>query len=262
MRHIDSDNIISVSADNENVNFPIENIQDEHPRRVYKAEEYVNTATVTLGVVGGCDSFILAGTNATGVDVSVEDPNAIEWRDGSEWRDDSYWVNRDFSASATVTQRSDSEALWLDLDEAIGVPALVSLTLMSTVGTTLQVGVIRANSAESYEDEDGDLPIDPDYGLSESRIDYSIIDTNSNGSEYYKKRDIVRTFGVSVFMPTSKYYKLMESYDTYGQQPMGWKLTDIESNNWVVFGKFDGPPVGTYNHHFYTNVTFTITEVL
>ena len=390
MRHIASNNIVTISADSEHTNFPASRTQDNHPKRVSKTDDNISTVKYTFGVVGGISDIIVAGTNAATASVSVSNPNQISWGDSDEWgfgfgpelvtkwdftspvgstwsqvsidnitviggvvtitnsgnikgyiyqevsvtsgekhrisirvvygahdgwlrvgdtqytaeyvdetisssgatgyeftpnsdtvfvmwglndavedntidvdyisikqiTDDDVWANDDVSTTATVTQRAGSNSLWIQLNTPIDIPVDAILTLVGEGGTSVYAGIIQANISRTYGDKD------PQYGITEGRIDYSILAENSNGSRYYKKRDIVRTFGLTALLSRTQAQKLIDSFDTLGENPSGWKLTDESGSDWVVFGRFNGSPLVYHNYPNHSPVEWTITEVL
>jgi len=56
--------------------------------------------------------------------------------------------------------------------------------------------------------------------------------------------------------------RLMEQFfKRWGQQPTGWRLTDEDSNDFVVFGRVSGVSItDSYPNH--SDISWTITEVL
>jgi hypothetical protein len=261
---------------------------DSKPKRKYKAAPMVRTVTVVFDVVGGCSDIIIAGTNAESAEVLVTDPNSLIWGDDTEWgtgglgvsvedwdaiagqdwddiggddwgggaNDDvcCEWANTEIAISASVIQRSKSEALFITLDQSVTVPCRVSMEF--TGQGTIEIGAASANLSESYGNRD------PNYGMKIGRIDYSIKDVNSNGSSYYFKKDIVRTFDINALFTNENAFLLLDNFDAIGEEPTGWKLTKTEGNEYVVFGKFDGPPVISNDHISHSNVSFRIVEVL
>ena len=85
MRHIADDNIVSITADSEDANFLIEMVSDSHPKRIWKTDDNISKAKVTIGVVGGVSDILVAGTNAASASVSVSDPNEMSWGDSDLW---------------------------------------------------------------------------------------------------------------------------------------------------------------------------------
>ena len=123
-------------------------------------------------------------------------------------------------------------------------------------GVAVEAGVVSANIVNTYGDKN------PNYGMGESRLDYSVKAENSNGSMYYKKRDIVRSYDILVQTTREEAINLENSFDNLGEIPSGWKLTDLQGNDFVVYGKFDGPPQISHSYPQHSDVNFRIIEVL
>jgi hypothetical protein len=253
MRHILANNILTISADSEDSSFPVENVMDHHPKRVYKANSYA--AVVFLDVTDGVSDIVIAGTNAVSASILGSDPNEISWGGSDIWGPGDTWHDSGFSLVPVVADRIGEDAMWITFPATATGPAEYQLTLATDGVDNLAVGIIRANIATTYG-------ADPNYGVNETRVDYSIKKELSNGSRYYKKRDIVRTFRLTAELENDYAQALMNSFDTLGEEPTGWRLTDIDSADWVVFGRFSGPPTISHEYFDYSVVNWTITEVL
>jgi hypothetical protein len=121
--------------------------------------------------------------------------------------------------------------------------------------TELEIGVITGNIAETYGG-------DPLYGFSVEAGDYSIKAENSNGSQYYKKRDIVRAFDVALEIPRENALKLLDNFMEIGETASAWRLSDLTGGDWMVYGKFNESPSVQHNNFAFSNVSFNILEVL
>jgi hypothetical protein len=229
---------------------------DEHPKRPWKADTAVNVATVTADVVGGCSDIMFAGTNAAGAVVTVSDPNAIDWESGVAWEPGVEWAALPAALTATVTQRSASRSLWIKLSDTVAIPCEVEVVLAGPAGESVYAGVMYAGIAETYGGRN------PQYGIQQSKQDYSIFDENSNGSFYYKKRDIVRSFECQGIFTRANALNLQESFGDLGKNPSAWRLTDEAGNDWVVFGRFAESPKINHSYFSHSVVNFNIIEVL
>ena len=255
MRHIPGDSIVARSTSSEDPNFPLSMVADDHPKRVYKALPGVSDVTVSLDIIGGCSDIMLAGTNVMTAEITVSDPNFVEWGDGDAWQTGDSWPDVISSVTSTVIQREKSKALWVQLSSTVSIPCIATLNLHSKPIDTLSVGIIRAGIAETYG-------ANPNYGLKEGRVDYSIIDLNSNGSRYYKKRDIVREFDLTLEITRDNAWKLAQYFDSFGEKPMAWKLTDLDNNNWLVFACISDTPGVSHDYPTTCVVNVKLTEVL
>jgi hypothetical protein len=256
MRHIPKDSIVSWATDSENPNFPVTMVADMHPKRKYKALSGAWSARITLGVVGGCSDIMLAGTNAINAVVSVTDPNEISWADTDTWADGDSWANVPVSVAAAVTQRSRSNAMWLEIIPQVNVPCEVELTAIASPSETLEIGVIRAGLADIYGGRN------PRFGIAEDGEDKSIEEENSNGSFYYKKRDVLRVFGLSALFLRNDAWRLADHFDEIGKEPTAWRITDKDESDWVIFASMTVRPSIGHDHQLHSPVNFDLREVI
>lgn len=255
MRHIKKDYIVSRTASSENANFPISLTADMHPKRKYKADGANYMSIITLEVIGGCSDIMLAGTNAQAVDVTVTDPNEIAFADGDDWADGDEWINVPLSVTATTTQRSRTNALWLQLSSSVNVPCEVELVASSEITQALEIGIIRAGLAETYGGRN------PKYGLAEDGDDKSIEGENSNGSFYYKKRDVLRIFQASMLLTRENAWRMTDNYDETGKAPAAWRITDKDENEWIIFARHTYRPRIVHSYHNLSEVSVELKEV-
>jgi len=254
MKVIALNKISSLTVDSENALFPIENVLDAYPTRLFKADgDY--QATLTCVVSAGTNAIAVYGTNAQGASVTITDPNAIEWHSESEWDSESDWAYAEPSATIEIDQSGDAYSLWGDFDY-INSPMNIELVLSTSSSLVLEVGVLRIGEAKTFKN--------PKYGLQEGLVDYSILKELSNGAFYYKKRNIVRTFSGQIFEDRDDdFYTFMADIArTYGKAPMAWRLTDEDSMNWVVFARFSDIPIGMHDAPDYSTINFSLIEVL
>lgn len=255
MKHIKTDSIYSRSASSENANFPISRTADMHPKRKYKALAGAWFATITIEVVGGCSDIMLAGTNATSLTITASDPNQISWGDSDTWGDGDTWANTGASTTIDLIQNNRSQTLWAEFGTPVLVPCVVSIVAYCPPTDTLEIGVLRAGLARTYG-------ASPKYGLSEGRVDYSIVDENSNGSFSVLQRDKVRTFVGELITTRAYAWELADNYDEMGMEPTAWRLTDHENSEYAVFARFTSPPQSQHLYPGYSAVNFELLEVI
>lgn len=245
--------ITTVLADTVNANFPASNMLDEHPKRKYKADAGDYQATLVVQVKS-INCLALFGTNAQSCRVTISDPNAIAWQQGTAWEEGTAWANIEITAPVVnLAQQSESFALWVDM-EPIDAPVAVSLLLVAPIGQTIEVGVLRAGVALFF-------PC-PQYGIREGLIDYSIRQEMANGSWYYKRRDIVRQFtGDLLTTRDADFYRfLYQVIRANGSTPLAWRLIG-SSDNWVVFARPEMPQ-GEHQAANRQVISFQLTEVI
>lgn len=251
------DNLItSVSADSEDSNFPASSLLNRSPKRIWKAVNGVSTATLTVETSAGVSSILIAGTNALSVSIVGADPNAISWAESDEWAEGDTWVSPEVNVSGSTIQRSRSQTVLVQLTTTVDIPVVLKITITCDISETVMAGVIMSGTPETFG---GGVP---KYGFEEGRKSLSINEENSNGSRYDKKRDILRTFSIKSRMKEASASMLLDIYEDVEFKGAGWKLTDEDNNNVVVYARFDGAPVKSRDYHGYSNVSFNLIEVL
>jgi len=181
----------------------------------------------------------------------------IVFNGGVTFEDDTEIANVPVSVSGTVIQRSETGAMWIQLDSVLNIPTELSIVLTGPLGQPLEVGIITSKVAETYGGRN------PAYGFTEQPVDYSVVAENSNGSMYYKKRNTVRGYsGISIVMVNTEVFKFLAMVRRLGLIPSAWKITDNTGNEWVVYAKFDGMPTVQYAYRNHSLVTFNLLEVL
>ena len=248
---ITKNSMSNLTADSENENYPIDNVLDEHPKRKWKAAS-VGESTVQFSTASGNNCLAIFNTNATKAVITLTDPNGVEWEAGVEWS------NVDFAGEHELTtlQQGDSFSLWVDFNNTNSTIS-VSIKLTTTVAEPVEVGIIRCGISNN-------IGVNPLRGVREGLIDYSIVKPLSNGAEFLKKRDIVRTFSGRLYLDRDRdFYNYMYAIAReVGQEPIAWKITDLNLSDWTVFGKLNAMPNGSHDDPSKTNISFNIREVL
>ena len=256
MKHLWENLITSVSASSENVNFPASKLLERSPKIAWKAVDGVSEAVLTVETSAGISDILIAGTNATTVSIVGSDPNGVAWAESDGWAEGDTWVSPEVNVYGSTIQRSRSQSVLVTLSTLVDIPVLLEITLTCDSSETLYAGVLMAQDPEEYGG--GGVR----YGMEEGRLDLSIKAENSNGSTYYKKRDILRTFSLSAILEESSAAKMMDIYEDIGEQGAGWKLTDENDNNVVVYARFDGPPKKTRDYFRHSAISWQLIEVL
>ena len=261
------DNITSVSADEENANFPVENVQTDYIKEVWKATS--EDAQLVLKVSSG-KGAALFGCNAASVVVTVSLGGlAAEWaaagdgHDGAEWgaasggHEGAEWEGGEYDV---VTEYDLDEAglgaLWLDYNE-ITTTHFVTIDLTMAAGSIIEVGVAKAGDVYSFPE--------PTYGITEGLRDYSIVKELSNGAWYVKKRDIVRTFSLKLIMDRdTEFYDFMHKiYLLRGSSPLAWRISAGLGNfQWIVYARAEDMPQGAHDYPDDSVITINLIEVI
>jgi len=252
------DNITQVLASEENASFPIENVSDDHIKKVWKANS--NDAVINASVSGG-SAVALYGTNATSVTVKTRTggmggawggTGAMAGAWGGTGDMEGAWTTESLSTETVKfdTLPTDQAALWCDFTDP-GSAFALEVTLSSAAGSTLQVGVLRSGTVRDFKDAK--------YGIKEGFIDYSVREELANGAWYYLKRDIIRTFTLTLQEDrASDFYIFMHNVALLrGQQPLAWRLSEkITDWQWIVYAALDGMPMGDH-----TNITDSLIQI-
>lgn len=260
MKSIVSNKISSISVDSENNSFPIENLLDEHPKNVWRADgDY--QANIACTVEAGSSAIALFNTNARSVNIQLTDPNMVEWSAECEWGENCEWAYFAPSVDVDIALQDNSNfsyALWGDYDYASTKMNAV-ITLVTNVGTVLEAGVLIIGEAKEFNN--------PSYGVSETLVDYSLVRELYNGSVYVKDRDKVRLFSFELLLKRkcnieNDFYTFMyELARIHGSRPAAWQITDI-GFNWIIYGRFQQMPSGNHQFPHRTTITTSIIEVV
>ena len=121
--------------------------------------------------------------------------------------------------------------------------------------STLNLGIARAGMANEFRN--------PVYGLKEGFIDYSIKKRFSTGAEFYKRRDIVRTFSGSIqsTIESDQTSLLQSIFKQSRQESMAFNLLTNETRG-ILFGKLTALPSSTRGKLDQMTSSFSIEELL
>lgn len=249
MRIIYNNRVTAVSTTEENANFPEENLLDEHPRKVWRATS--KDATITASLTNGTD-VALFNTNAMTATVTLKVGATTvysQYYDMSGILDYYQWLNDLGEAQYSI---------WFNYSGyAQGGAHTVEFALDTLSATTiLEAGVVFGGLA--YQTGRG-----IQYGAKEGLVDYSIKKELSNGSRYYRKRDVVRSFSCSMILnrSTRDFYTFMGRIaQAAGPKPLAWKLTDVNDVDWTVYAYFSQLPDATHDYPNDSLVSFSLTE--
>jgi len=229
--------------------YPPENVLDEHPKRVSKISWPVGEWT--LAVEGTGSTVLLGGTNARTAEFNVF--NAAG--------ENIYSEITDLGGIASYQRFILDSGLKLNYT-SITYPYQTpnhTIKIRLSTGNTedVYVGLIQAGALFTTSS-------DALIGLSEDQNDYSIGKQMSNGSFYYKKRDIVRVFTGSVLLSREPdFYEFMYTiFKAKGKAPLFWQITNLDSEKWFVYARAVELPSGTHSEHTRSRINFQLIEVL
>jgi len=256
MKCIYPDKITSISASEADASFPVTNLSDAHPKKVWKGTSRDAVLTV-IASAGGALAVI--ATNATSITVVISTGQTLVWDTGIAWISGIVW---DTTGDADTTELSllDGDidgAIWSQFASARTSAFTATITLTADAGETIQAGIVRCGTANDYKD--------PQYGISESLIDYSIIKELNNGATYFRKRDVVRTFDFKLLedRDTDFYEFMLTVSRAMGPTPIVWRIRGTATDNkWIVFARHEKMPKGKHGSPTYSDILISLIEVL
>lgn len=265
MKVIYPNNVTLVTASERNVNFPASFLENDHPKKYWKAAS--GAATITLTVAGGSNALALFNTYIDAIKVTVKNEaetttlwgptvyptiySGISW-DGISW-DGMSWDSENSTPTEADLERRSS--FWVDYDYQAGThKVIIDCHLSSGI---IYAGLTRAGLARSF----------PDFqlNLSEGQKDYSIVEELSNGAVYIRKRDILDTYNGTVWLGSgAEFYTFMQNIiKQTGPQPLAWRLSEnLDHHMYTVFARLETPPQSSFSAISKKFVNFSLVEVV
>jgi hypothetical protein len=146
--------------------------------------------------------------------------------------------------------------LWADYSE-FTIPHVVTIVLIAT--SAVSAGIVRAGMIETFKD--------PAYGLGEGSNDYSIERELNNGMDYFRKRNVVRTFLNLVMVETraNAFKYKHDIFDAVGPKALAIKLignSSIPDDEFVLFAKRIDSPEIEHISRTHSRIRFNFREVV
>jgi hypothetical protein len=255
MKVIYPNNIFTLSADEEDAEYPVENLLDDHPTKIWKGTS--KDAKLSLAVSAGTGIGI-ANTNAQTISILLKGGTAAIWNSAdAAWQSGIAWAEH---IEQVVTGKYDlTESgvgmLWAEYPEQ-EASHFIDIELTAPDGEIIQAGVLRAGPVLSFRD-----PLSVKEGLK----DYSIEDEFNNGAFYYLQRSIVRTFKFSIRVNRDdEFYTFMHTLiRARGKRPLMWLVSSgIGTWGWVVYGRLTKLPEGGHDYKRHSIISNEIIEVV
>jgi len=257
------DNLIqSATATNEDAAYPVKNIYDEHPKKVFKAVAVPSNtlkSVVTIVSNGDCNALCIVNTNATSIRFVIKKTSTGV----KVWPLVDAYAEYDMSGIDTIVPLMHDikvryKDLWINYThQPDPVTIEISFYLTSTIETILYCGVVVNGLCQVMRE--------PQYGISESLIDTSIVKWTSNQSLYYRKRDVVRKYSGSIMLDreTELFFFLRYIAMRKGPAPMAWALVGENNQTWIVYGTMAGAmPTANHDNYQFSTMSFTVQEVI
>lgn len=237
MKVLETDLITSVVASESLSGYPATNVQDNYPKKQWRA---VPTSTATLTV-----------TPSIGTSLSTISLFNVE------------------CASATITENGQSPValtiethpyngtkfIWYEFSHVSSGTFVITFTRDSY--NICACGVLQYSDRVEIAN--------PGYGFTESSEDYSTVKRLSNGATFTKKEDIARAFSCELTLErTDKaYYALLNDVlRSHGPNPTSWLITEIDNTHWHVFARLLSPASAAHAYLNHSVITFELLEVL
>ncbi len=258
MKCIYPDCITAISADEADADYPVSNLQDYHPKNVWKgtSRDAVITAICSSG-----GALAVIATNATSATLTISQGQT--WTQESGWTMDAGWsldTTGDSDVTSTVILPGDiSGCAWFDFATARTSSFTATLTLTAAAGQIIQAGVVRCGTVYTFRD--------PSRGIQEGLEDYSVEKQLNNGAWYTRDRDTVRTFDFSMFAERDPdFYSFMSTVaKNVKSKPIPWRIltSGTTDSRWIAFAKFNGRmPSGSHSLPSYSQIDVSLLEVL
>lgn len=249
-----TDNVTSCVASSEDADFPDENLRDDFTTNLWRAASGT-TATITLQVSKG-SSVMLMNTNAT--EVIVTAGSGESYVDETGCVSEIGYLNADDEVAtiAAYSLPGSGGRLWADYS-VFAIPHIVTLTLAAS--SAPYAGIVRAGVVREFKD--------PAPSHAEGSVDYSIEKQMNNGADYFRKRNLVRTFDSLEMIETrgNAWIFKHDIFDAVGPQPLAIRLIQnsaIADWEFVVFAKRIDPPNLEHLTAAWSKISFNLREVV
>lgn len=255
MKCIYPDMITAISADEENPDFPVANLLDRHPKKLWKGTS--RDAVITMTVSSGGALAVIA-TNATSAILTISQGQTIEWDTGITWDSGISWdtTGNTDTSQTSLLPGTITGAVWFDFSAIRTSSFTATLTLTAAAGEIIQAGVVTCGTLNTFRD--------PARGIRPGLKDYSIKRELNNGSWYTRKRDVVRTFRFSTYhLDDDDLYALFDLARAIGPDPIAWRIVHGSSDSrWIVYAMFEDMPDGEHFMADRSQTEISLEEVL
>lgn len=286
----------SVAATSEQTVYPAVNTLDEHPKKPWKAQVGVVSATLDLFSKGMTEGLALFNIVADSVKIEVRSPYDTGWEAGTLWEPlgeevpadtefledgadllidgtdfltdgevststpGTLWdisVYSDFTTIFGAEDFSEFQSLWIEFGVSFPVSSEVSITFTVIDPVAKTISVGVVVMGEILSF------LNPLYGLMEGIHDYSKVKLLNEGATHVIDRDRVRTFSGSVQVPREcDFYNIMNVSRRNGMKPLAWRITDLPGHRWVVYARNENMPTGQHTFYNQSTINFNLIEVL
>lgn len=236
MKIIYPDCINTLTADSEDADYLVANLQDNHPQKPWKAASGITTAAVSVVTTASSVSGLgIAGTNAVSGTVTVKDVT-----DTTTYETHSLsgtWGRFFVKFNSTYTE-------------------VLHITVSLTAAATVYAGVLRCGTFISTADP----LVDP----KQKRVDHSIKKELSNGGLNIILRNMPRNYDLSFLAPKDDYDEIDNLFLANGSQPLAMLISDNINldDQWSGFFHIVDPPGGGFGIGTHTEYSIELLEAV
>lgn len=239
--------ITAVSATGENANYPAAFMLNEHPKKPWKGLSVDETITLTVAPSGRAFGFVKTNAHTVSwtirlLDGSTPETGTIEMAALRTYTEMTTGRPAFIWDSGYVTYSRIQEEHYIDI-QFIGYDVV-------------QCGVVVAGEPDGYRN--------PNTGLQMGLFDTSVKKELAAKTPYYRKRDILRTFGGSFTADMDPgFWRFMYTLaQAKGETPLLWRVTSFDNHFWTAYARFDGMPGGTMDGLNHGGINFRLMEVI
>lgn len=244
MKIIYPNQIDGVVASSSNPDYPVWNLLDSKPLKVWKGTSPSGSLEITTS--GTVNSLFLCNTNAETFTMTVKN---VAGTVTYETQTGSYFESgvSDFTGGR----------IFLEFANSYSAPVKVTITLMKEdLIDDIYAGILRCGLAVS-------LP-DPAYGLKYERQDYSVKSEFSNGGLYVYKRQTPRSYDINILATYNQFKSLDSLYNLIGSTPVAMLISEglNDTDYWSGFFHILDPPTGSYSFYNLVDCSLSIREAI
>jgi hypothetical protein len=252
--------VSSISANTEDASYPVENLLDNHPQKMYKvantSDDYAEITVGTLGTTGGLGLVNIIADRAS---IYIENPNGIIWEPTNTTWANVTWKEYPNSLNKEIVFDTTQEynTLWVDFNQFEGSVDIIIKLYMDKEYTDkkLSAGVLKVGVVQEIKEVI--------YPINIELVDYSYERLLSNGAIYYNKRNIVKRIKGSLLTNYNTYTQFMyELAQKYGKKAIMWLIEEDSCAKLVLYGRMATLPVTNTQNTAIRTISFEITEVL
>jgi hypothetical protein len=250
-----SDNITTITADSEDASFPIANVQNDYSTDFWKAASGVHTASISILASKG-SAVLVYNTNAYAATIIIGSGETYADYTGYSQEAGFSYKSDGISVTGSYNLPGVGGRLWADFAE-FTTPFWVTVVLTATA--TIHAGIVRCGYVQDFND--------PGYGMSEASNDYSVELELNNGAEYFRKRNVVRTFsGLEILETRANAWLLKHDiFDAVGPKPLAIRLisnANVTDDEFVLFAKRVSPPEIEHVSSTHSRISLELKEVI